>query len=84
MLETEMQKLFKRKVNQNADALPRTVDADIAFTGAPYIMHKQIQLDDNFKTYHEGTCNPSVCLEQELNQHLIKNRLSLSAVLNLA
>ena len=27
-LETEMQKLFETNVNQNADALPRTADAD--------------------------------------------------------
>ena len=32
-----------------------TVDADIVFTGALYIIYKQFQLDDNFKTYLEGT-----------------------------
>ena len=37
-LETEMQRLFETNVNQNVDVLPRTVDADIVFTGAPYIM----------------------------------------------
>ena len=35
-----MQKLFKLNVSQNVDALPRTVDADIVFTRAPYIMHE--------------------------------------------
>ena len=55
MLETEMQKLFKLNVSQNVDALPRTVDADIVFTRAPYIMHEQFQLDDNLKTYLKGT-----------------------------
>ena len=50
-----MQKLFKTNVNQNADALPRTVDADIVFTAAPFIMYEQFQLENNFKTYLEGT-----------------------------
>ena len=50
-----MQKLFKTNVNQNADALPRTVDAEIVFTIGYYIMYEQFQLDDNFKTYLEGT-----------------------------
>ena len=50
-----MQRLFETNFNQNADALPRTVDADIVFTGAPYIMYKQFQLDDNFKIYLKGT-----------------------------
>ena len=35
--------------------LPRTVDADIVFAGALEIMHEQFQLDENFKTYLEGT-----------------------------
>ena len=30
-----MKKLFEKNVNQNADALPRTVDADIDSTGVP-------------------------------------------------
>ena len=50
-----MQKLFETNLNQNADALPRTVDADIVFTGAPYIIYEQFQLDDSFKTYLEET-----------------------------
>ena len=50
-----MQKLFKTNVNQNADALPRTVDADIVFTAALFIMYEQFQLENNFKTYLEGT-----------------------------
>ena len=49
-----MQKLFETNVNQNVDALRRIVDADIVFTGAPYIMYEQFQLDGNFKTYLEG------------------------------
>ena len=34
-----MQKRFETNVNQTANALPRTVDADIVFTRAPYIMY---------------------------------------------
>ena len=33
-LETKMQNLSEANVNQNADALPRTVKDDFAFTGA--------------------------------------------------
>ena len=44
-LEIGMQKLFETNVNQNANALPRTVDAKIVCTGAMYIMQKQFQLD---------------------------------------
>ena len=39
MLETELQKLFETNVNQTVDALPKTVDVDIAFTGPTYIMY---------------------------------------------
>ena len=52
---TEIPKLFETNVNQVANPLSRTVDADIFFTGARYIMHEQFQLYDNFKTYLEGT-----------------------------
>ena len=62
-LKTEMQKLFEANVNQNVDALPTTIDADIVFTGASYIMYKQFELDDNFKNLPRGN-NP--ILEQEL------------------
>ena len=55
MLETEMQKVLETNLNQNADALPRTVDADIVFTGTPYIMYELFQLDNNVKTYLEVT-----------------------------
>ena len=49
-----MLKLFETKSNQTADALPRTVDADIVFTSTPYIMYEQFKLDNNFRTYLEG------------------------------
>lgn len=45
MLKTAMEKLFERNVNQ---------DEDIVFTGEPYIMYEQFQLDDNFKIYLVG------------------------------
>ena len=54
-LETDMQRLFEANINQTADALPRTVDAEIILTSAPYIMYEQFELDDNFRTYLEGT-----------------------------
>ena len=69
-----MQKLFEINVNQNVDTLRRIVDADIVFTGAPYIMYEQFQLDDNFKTYLEGAMQSQHVFRRELNQHPIKNR----------
>ena len=50
-----MQKLFETNINQSTDALSMSLDADVVFTWAPYIMYKQFQLDDNFETYLEGT-----------------------------
>ena len=49
-----MQRLLETNVNQAADALPRTVDGEIIFTFAPYIMYEQLKLDDNYRTYLEG------------------------------
>ena len=67
-LETKMQKLFETNVNQAPNALPRTVDADIVFTGVSYIMYKQFQLDDNFKTYLEETMS---------SEHVLRMRIKL-------
>ena len=50
----DMQKLFETNINQSTDALSMSLDADVVFTWAPYIMYKQFQLDDNFETYLEG------------------------------
>ena len=50
-----MQKPFETNINQSTDALPASVDADVVFTGATYILYEQLQLDDSFKTYLEGT-----------------------------
>ena len=43
-----MKRLFGTDVNQAADALPRTVDAEIIFTSAPYIMYEQLKFDNNY------------------------------------
>ena len=53
-LETDTQRLFETKVNQAIDVVPRTVDVEIIFTSAPYIMYEQLKLDDNYRTYLEG------------------------------
>ena len=50
-----MQKLFKTNLNQSTDVLPMSIDTDVIFTGAPYIMYEKFHLDNNFKTYLEGT-----------------------------
>ena len=62
-----MQKRFETNVNQTANALPRNVDADIVFTRAPYIMYNQFQLEDNFKTYFEGTMQSEHVLRTGIN-----------------
>ena len=52
-LETEVQKPFETNLNSNN--LPASVDAEIINNLAPYIQYEQIELDDNFRTYLEGT-----------------------------
>ena len=47
-LETDMQRLFETNVNRAVDVLPRTVEAEIIFTSAPYIMYEQLKLDNNY------------------------------------
>ena len=49
-----MQRLIETNVNQAADALPRTVNGEIIFASAPYIIYEQLKLDDNYRTYLEG------------------------------
>ena len=53
-LETKMQRLFETNVNLAADALPRTVDAEIIFISASYNMYEQLKLDDKYRKYLEG------------------------------
>ena len=65
-LETDMQKLFETNTNQSTDALPTSIDADIVFTGVRHIMCEQFQLDDNFKTYLEGTIQ---------SEHVLRTRI---------
>ena len=48
-----MQRLFETNVNRAVDVLPRTVEAEIIFTSAPYIMYEQLKLDNNYWTYLE-------------------------------
>lgn len=72
-------KRFETNVNQNENALPRTVDAaDIVFTGA---LHTSSTNSFNWMTILKPTsrdqCSPSTCLKWKLNQHPINNRLSL-------
>ena len=64
-----MQKLFETNLNQNADALPRTIDADIVFTGAPYIIYEQFQLDDGLETYLAETMQ---------SEHVLRTRIKLT------
>ena len=66
MFQIQQKKHSNANVNQNAGALPRTVDADIVFTGALYIMYEQFQLDDNFKTYLEGTLQSQYMLRMRI------------------
>ena len=54
-LETGMQKLFETNANQANSLLPISVDASVICTSVPYIQYEQFQLDDNFKTYLDGT-----------------------------
>ena len=49
-----MQRLFETNINQAGGALPRTVDAEIILTSAPYIMYEQFKLGNNFRTNLEG------------------------------
>ena len=51
----DMQKLFETNENQATNALPTSVDVTIIFTSAPYILYEQFKLDDNSRTYLEGT-----------------------------
>ena len=70
-----MQRLFETNTSQATNALPDSVDA-------PYIIYKQFKLDDNFRTYFEGTLYLSMCLEQKSNLHRIKNLPDSLQVLN--
>ena len=79
MLETEMQKLFETNVNQNADALLRTLDANIVFTGARNIMYQQFQLDGNFKTYLKGTMHSKQVLRTGIKPTLYQLLFKLVA-----
>ena len=51
-LETNMNRFFESNVKGD---VPNTVDVEIIFYSAPYILHEKFQLDDNFRTYLETT-----------------------------
>ena len=68
-----MQRLFEANINQTAGALPRTVDAEIILTSAPYIMYEQFELDDNFRTCLEGTLLSEHVLGTGIRAQRIKN-----------
>ena len=53
ILKTKMIKLFETNVNDANH--PVTVDSDIILTSAPYLQNEQIELDPNFRAYHEST-----------------------------
>ena len=82
-LETDMQRLFETNVNQAADALPRTIKAEIILTSAPYIMYKQLKLDDNYQTYFEGILISERVLRSRIKPTPYKNFLNLSPALSL-
>ena len=64
-----MQKLFETNVNKTADTLPRTVDAYIVFTSAPYIIYEQFKLDHNYRAYLEGVT---------LSEHVLRTGIKLT------
>ena len=43
-----MQRPFETNVNEAPDAVSRTVDSEIIFTSAPYIMYEQLKFDNNY------------------------------------
>ena len=65
-LETEMKKIFETNMNQTVNTLPRNIDAEVIITSAPYIMHEQFKLDDNFRTYLEVVM---------LSEHVLRTRI---------
>ena len=52
-LETNMEKLFQSRKVLTANAAIPEVDAEIIFTRGPFIQHKQILLDKNFRQHLE-------------------------------
>ena len=51
--ETNMQNLFKSKMNQVANGLPNTVNAKIIIDSMLYLLYYQFDLDDVYRTYFE-------------------------------
>ena len=78
-LETDIQRLFKTNINQNADALTRTVDAEIILTSATCIMYEQFKLDNNFRTYLEGVLSSEHILRIRIRDTLYQKSFELVA-----
>ena len=75
-LETEMQRLFETNVNQNVDVLPRTVVLTLSLLERHTSCKNSFNWTAILKLIWREQCSLSRCLERELNQHPIKNRLS--------
>ena len=78
-LETDIQRLFETNINQNADALTRTVDAEIILTSATCIMYEQFKLDNNFRTYLEGVLSSEHILRIRIRDTLYQKSFELVA-----
>ena len=78
-LETDMQRFFETNINQTADAIPRTVDAEIILTSAPYIVYEQFKIDDNFRTYLERALLSEHVLRTGIRGTLYKKSFKLVA-----
>ena len=78
-LETDIQRLFETNINQNADALTRTVDAEIILTSATCIMYEQFKLDNNFRTYLEGVLSSEHILRTRIRDTLYQKSFELVA-----
>ena len=78
-LEADIQRLFETNINQNADALTRTVDAEIILTSATCIMYEQFKLDNNFRTYLEGVLSSEHILRIRIRDTLYQKSFELVA-----
>ena len=59
-------------MNLQKSTIPYDVDTEIIFQLAPYIQYKQIQLDDNYKTYLETTLISELSLRTGIKKTLLK------------
>lgn len=59
-------------MNLQKSTIPYDVDTEIIFQSAPYIQYKQIQLDDNYKTYLETILISELSLRTGIKKTLLK------------